>query len=255
MASETAEYSLVEKVLLILETLSASLNGLSAAEISKITTINRTTTYRIIKEMMSHGWVIHNKAMRKYVIGPMAFHVGTSYNSDTNLENKMTEVLEKLGNELEVSVGYAVREGDQVISMFEYEAHLNYKMKYRPGRIYCFNKGAYGKCLFAYADQRHMRNILSKQKFEKNMPNVLTEVDDIIAEYAKIREQGYAISIEEVGPHICGVGVPVFNKAGEARGSFASAFLLWNDERDDEKIKKTVKAFQRAAEEVKNYII
>lgn len=254
METETAKYSLVEKALLILETLSTSFNGLSAAEISSITKLNRTTTYRIIKEMMSCNWVIQNVNTKKYLVGPMAFHVGMAYNYDSNLENKMTEILERLGTEINESVGYAVREGDQVISMFEYEAHLRYRMQYRPGTIYYLNRGAYGKCLYAYADQDHMRELLSRQKFEKITPNTLTEVDDILAEYARIREQGYAVSLEETAPHICGVGVPVFSKNGEVKGCFACAFLRWNDERDFTKIKNIVELFQSAALEVKEFI-
>jgi IclR family transcriptional regulator, pca regulon regulatory protein len=46
-------------------------------------------------------------------------------------------------------------------------------------------------------------------------PKTVTDVDALMAEFARIREQNYAIIDEEIEVGIRSVAVPVYNKRGE----------------------------------------
>jgi DNA-binding IclR family transcriptional regulator len=242
----------VEKALLIMETMGNHPDELKVAEISELTKINRTTVHRILRELLAKEWVIQNFKTGKYIVGPMAFHVGMAYTTNNNIEPKILELLDRLSEEAKESVGYAVREGDKVISLYEVEVHQPYKMNYHPGQFYPMNRGSYGKCLFAYHDQEHVKQLLEEQKFEKFGPNTLTEPEDIIKEYEKIRQQGYVISDEEVAPLVVGVSVPVFNQRGEVKGCVACAFLKSEDK--EEKIEKFIMLFKQGADELTRYL-
>lgn len=242
----------VEKALLILETMSNHPDELKVAEISELTKINRTTVHRLLKELLAKDWVIQNYKTGKYIIGPMAFHVGMAYTNNNNIEPKILEVLEYLSSHGKESVGYAVRVGDKVISLYETEVHQPYKMNYHPGQFYPMNRGAYGKCLYAYYNQERVKQLLSEQTFEKCGPNTLTDPEDILREYEKIRKQGYAISDEEVAPLVVGASVPVFNQSGEVKGCIACAFIKGEDK--DGKLMRFVELFQKGAEELSRYL-
>jgi Transcriptional regulator len=242
----------IEKALLILETMSNHPDELKVAELSELTNINRTTVHRILRELLAKEWVIQNFQTGKYIVGPMAFHVGMAYTNNNNIEPKILEVLDYLSAEMKESVGYAIREGDKVISLYEAEIHQPYKMNYHPGRFYPMNRGGYGKCLYAYHDQERVKQLLSKQKFEKFGPNTLIEPEDILCEYEKIREQGYAISDEEVAPLVIGVGVPVFNNSGEVKACIACAFLKGDDK--ERNIEEFIKLFKHGAEMLSRYL-
>ena len=242
----------IEKALLMLETMSNHPDELKVAEISELTKINRTTVHRILKELLAKEWVIQNFKTGKYIVGPMAFHVGMAYTKNNNIEPKILEILDYLSAEGKESVGYAIREGDKVISLYESEIHQPYKMNYHPGQFYPMNRGGYGKCLYAYHDQDKVRQLLSEQKFEKFGPNTLTDPEDIIREYEKIRIQGYSISDEEVAPLVVGVGVPVFNQIGEVKACVACAFLKGDDK--EYKIEQFKKILKQGAEELSRYL-
>lgn len=242
----------VGKALLILETLSNHNDKLKVAEISELTKLNRTTVYRILKEMLEMDWVIQDYKSKKFMIGPMAFHVGMAYTKNNNIEAKILEVLNRISEEVKESIGYAVREGDKVISLYEIEVHQPYKMNYHPGQFYPMNRGSYGKCLYAYYDQERVKQLLAEQKFEKVGPNTLTDPEEILREYEKIRKQGYVVSIEEVMNLVIGVGVPVFNRAGEVKGCIAGAFF--KDKDYEKKIEKFVRVFKAGAEEISRYL-
>lgn len=242
----------IEKATLILETMANHPDELKVAEISELTSINRTTVHRILKELLAKDWVIQNFKTGKYIIGPMAFHVGMAYTNNNNIEEKILEILNRLSEEGKESVGYAVREGDKVISLYETEVHQPFKMNYHPGQFYPMNRGAYGKCLYAYYDQDRVRQLLAGQNFKKTAPNTLTDPEEILREYAKIREQGYAISDEEVAPLFVGASVPVFSMSGEVKGCIACAFLKGKDA--DKKIKMFIEIFKKGAEELSRYL-
>jgi DNA-binding IclR family transcriptional regulator len=242
----------VEKAMLILETMSNHPEKLKVAEISELTKLNRTTVYRILKELLEKDWVIQDYQTKKFLIGPMAFHVGMAYTNNNNIESKILEVLNHICEEVKESIGYAVREGDNVISLYEVEIHQPYKMNYHPGQFYPMNRGGYGKCLYAYHDQERVKQLLAEQKFEKVAPNTLTDPEDILREYEKIRKQGYAVSNEEVMNLVIGIGVPVFNHAGEVKGCIGGAFF--KDKDYEKKIEKFVEIFKAGAEEIARYL-
>ena len=242
----------VEKTLLILETMSNHHDELKVAELSEITKINRTTVHRILQELLAKDWVIQNYKTKKYLIGPMAFHVGMAYANNNNIEPKILEVLDKISAQVKESVGYAVREGDKVISLYEVEIHQPYKMNYHPGKFYPINRGCYAKCLMAYYDQDRVKQLLFEQSFEKVATNTLTDPKAILNEFKKIREQGYVISDEEVAPLVAGVGVPVFDKAGEVKGCLACAFLKDHDVED--KLQTFLQIFKQGAEEIERFL-
>lgn len=235
-----------------METMSNHPDELKVADLSELTKINRTTVHRILRELLAKEWLIQNFKTGKYMVGPMAFHVGMAYTTNNNIEPKILEVLDWLSAEIKESVGYAIREGDKVISLYEVEVHQPYKMNYQPGRFYPMNRGGYGKCLFAYHDQERVRQLLSEQEFVKHGPNTLTDPEDIINEYSKIRQQGYAVSDEEVAPMVVGVSAPVFNQRGEVKGCIAGAFLKSEDK--EEKIEKMIRLFRQGAEELARYL-
>lgn len=249
---EEDKLSPIEKTLLIMETMSNHPDELKVAQLSELTGINRTTVYRILKELLEKEWVIQNFKTGKYIVGPMAFHVGMAYTKNNNIEPKILEILDYLSEEGKESVGYAIREGDKVISLYESEIHQPYKMNYHPGQFYPMNRGGYGKCLYAYHDQEKVKQLLSEQKFEKVGPNTLTEPDDIIREYENIRNQGFSISDEEVAPLVVGVSVPVFNQRGEVKACIACAFLKGDDK--VYKIEKFKKILKQGAEELSRYL-
>lgn len=242
-----------EKTVSILKALSEKPYELKVADVSNITRMNRTTVHRILNELLHEGWVIQDKESKKFKIGPMAYHVGSVYQSNNNYQEKIFEILTVLTEKSKESIGYAVREGDKVISIFEIEIYRPYKLLYLPGQFYPMNRGCYGKCLMAYHDEGIVQKLLSESKFEKVCPNTLTEPKEILNEYKKIREQGYVVSDEEVAPYVVGVGVPVFNVKGIVEACLAVS-LLKGPSFNEEKICEFVRILKEGAEEISKYL-
>ena len=243
----------IEKVMKILGLLSNLPYEYKVAEISELSGINRSTVHRILNELFTDGWVIQDRTTRKFKIGPMTYHAGSVYLHNNNYENRIIEILNDASEKCKESVGYSVREGDKVISLFEIEFYQPLKLNYHPGQFYPMNRGCYGKCLMAYHDEKRVKELLKKSSFEKLCPNTLTEKDEILREYELIRKRGYVVSDEEIAPFLVGIGVPVRNANGEVRACMAAAFIKGPDYL--EKINRFKDIFEEKAEEISKYIL
>lgn len=219
----------IKKAIIILNYLSEHPYEYKASKLASITGINRTTVHRILDTLKEEGVVIKDVDSKKYRLGPSIYRMGSVYLHNVNFENKILETLTKISEESKESAGLAIMDNETIISLYEIELFQSYKMNYKPGIFYPMNRGCYGKCLMAYYDQKRVRELLYSQKFEKICTNTLTDPEEILKEYKKIREKGYVISDEETFRYAVGVGIPIFDSKNKVIACVAISFLKQNN--------------------------
>ena len=115
------------------------------------------------------------------------------------------------------------------------------------------NRGCYGKCLMAYYNQNKVKEMLKEKEFDKVCENTITDKDELLQEYEKIRNQGYAVSINETFPFAVGVGIPVKNSKGEVIACVAISFF--KRENYEKKLETMKKVLFRYKDEISKYMI
>ena len=226
---EKQSNSSIEKALIVLEALGSEPYEYTIQQLAAKTGINVTTMYRILYQLGAHDMVSLNEETKKYKVGPNAYHVGSAYIYNDNYMGMLQDILAEISQITQESVGLAVLEGDKIISILEIDVPRPMKMNDVPGRFFQGNKGNYGKCITAFRDPEFINHYLDTHHFEKTYPAVLTEKEELLEEYAKIREQGYSTSIDELGIDVVGTGVPLFGKNGKIKGCIAIAFFRTDD--------------------------
>lgn len=217
--------SSLKKAFLILHQLSESPYEYTPTLLAQKTGVNRTTIHRILQELADFDVVIKNESTKTYRIGPNIYRMGSVYHHNLNFKSKLEEILNMMSQESKESVGLAIRDEEKIISLYEIETFQPLKMNYKPGLFYPMNRGCYGKCLMAYYDENRVKELLYSQKFEKISKNTLTDPEEILEEYRKIREQGFVISEEETFDYAMGVGIPIFDSKGNVSTCVAISFL------------------------------
>lgn len=244
----------LDKAVTLLEILCEKPFSYSITELSNISGLNRTTVHRIMKTLEKRKIVIKNNN-KLYKIGPNAYRMGCIYFDNFNYEDMIPKLLNEIAEITQESVGYAIRDGDTILSLFEVEIKQPLKMNYKPGLYYPINRGCYGKCLMAYYDKEIVIELLKKHKFEKITNDTLTELDEILGEYEKIKTQGFVTSECEVSSYHMGVGIPIYNSIKEVKACLAVSFVKGTSGISDsdkiEKIKNVLLSYQ---EEFAKYI-
>lgn len=227
--AEVNKLTSLEKGLYLLSLFGKEPYKFTVTDLVDMSGLNRTTVYRTLATLEDFGMLIRDNKSKAYRMGPMTYHMGNIYLMNANYKESILTILEKIGEESAESVGMAHREGNKVVSIFSVETHQPVKVNDKPGMFYPMNKGCYGKCLMAYYDQETVSEMLDTLTFEKTTPNTLTLKQDILAEYEKIRQQGYVESIEETVPYVIGIGVPLRNPDGQVENVAAISFFKHGD--------------------------
>jgi DNA-binding IclR family transcriptional regulator len=249
-----AKLTAVGKAIKILQAFAEEPYNYSAAELSKELKINRTTVHRILSELEEEGFIIQRNIDKKYTIGPNLFHIGAKYLYRSSNFEEIKTIIEKLALETKQNVGFTILEKNKIINLYESEVSMPAKITYAQGTYFPINAGAYGKTIMAfYKPLDELEKIVRNTKLEKRAKNTITDPDELLKEYKKIRHQGYAVSDEENMPGALGVGVPVFDKEGNIYGCVAVAAVKATLE--DDAVNKFVKAMKKGAKEISNYIL
>jgi succinyl-diaminopimelate desuccinylase len=218
-----------EKGLTILDLFQEPPHRFTLNQLVQKTAMNRTTVYRNLSTLENRGFLTKDEKSRTYQLGPTNYLLGNLYLSSGSYEERVYNLLEEIAAKTKESVGLARRDGDKVVSIYSVEAHQAIKMNDKPGTFYPVNKGTYGKCLMAFHEKPWSAAKLNSMKFEKTAPNTLTTGEELIAEYKKIREQGFAVSIDETLSYVVGVGVPIMGNDGKYNNVVAVSFFKQDD--------------------------
>lgn len=243
----------IGKSIEIMKALSEPPYAFSVLELSQKLDINRTTVHRILVEFQEHYLVVQNED-KKYTIGPELYHLGSKYLYKTKGFNVIKEIVEKVAIQLKQNIGYTIIDKGRIMNLYESELTMPVKITYEHGSFFPIHCGAYGKTIMAnfepYAElEKIVRNTELIAKTEKT----ITDPDELLKEYKKIRAQGYGISDEENMKGAFGIGVPVFKEDGMIHGCIGLAAL--KNSLDEEALETYIKVLKKGAKEISKYII
>jgi DNA-binding IclR family transcriptional regulator len=243
----------INKALQIMKTFSEGDYAYSVIEISEKLNINRTTVYRILQELEQEMFVVQNKTDKKYRIGPVLYHIGTKYLYRNHNFDQIRAIVDEIALKTKQNVGYTVIDNMKIMNLYESEVNMPVKITYQYGTYFPINAGAYGKTLMAfYEPLEELEQIVKNTVLEKRTLYTITDKEQLMNEYKKIREQGYAISDEENLIGAMGIGVPVYNGKGKVTSCIAVAAVKATLNKED--IKDFVVLLKKGAQEISKYV-
>lgn len=218
--------SSLEKAIELLKHLANEPYSFSALELSRALDINRSTVHRILSTLKDQMLILQCPTTKKYKLGPMTYYIGSAYLNKSNYTSEIFHIVDEVSEKLRLSTGYSVIENGEIINLYENETFSLVRMGYKNGSFYPIHCGAYGKAIMAFHEPlEELKEIVYSTDLEKKTEITITDPEELLAEYARIREQGYAISDGENIEGAIGVGVPVRNSKGKVVGSIATAAI------------------------------
>ncbi|MBN1334068.1 MAG: IclR family transcriptional regulator [Synergistales bacterium] len=239
-----------EKITWILKRLGEPPYEMGLSELAKEMGYGRSGIFKILGVLLSENFVNQDPETRKYSLGPVLFRLGNIYKTEKNLleiaEPVMRELLEISGE----SVGLCIREGDNAVLAHQIVSDQPLRFEGKVGTRLAPNRGAQGKLMTAYEPDERIRDVLASTRFDKRTPYTLTEPDELLHEYEKIRSRGYSLSDEESFPGIRAIAAPIKNRHGKVWASIAIAgpTVRLTDERIQELIPEVIQAAWKISE-------
>lgn len=243
----------IGKAVKILKAFSEEPFSYSAIELSNKLDINRTTVHRILLELENEMLIVQNNTDKYYTIGPGLFSIGSKYLYRKHNFAEIRIIIDNIALETNQNIGYTILDNGAIINLYESEVTMPVKITYRQGTYFPINCGAYGKTIMAFfKPEEEMEKIVRNTVLEKRTVNTIVDPDELIMEYEKIREQGYAISDEENLLGAYGIGVPVFNLDGSINGCIGMAVVKNSISMDS--VESYIKLLKKGAKNISKYV-
>ena len=211
----------------ILEEVARSRDGISLAELSKRVGLHNSTTFHLVRTMVSLGYIRQLKDDKRYRIGRPLFALAASALDEIEMVSLATPVLEDLSRETGESGHFAVRMGDSVVVIARTAAPGAFQLTERVGVVRPAHCTALGKVILAALRPDQLDRFLGRIELTVVTPKSITELDALRTDIDEVRSSGVAFDDGEFNPEVRCVAVPVKDFTGQVIGAIGISGPIW----------------------------
>lgn len=197
-------------VLDVLEFLSSEGPEVQLGEIATAVGIGKPGVHRILRNLESRGYVRRTGERHTYSIGVRLWELGVSGGELQFLRDAVLPYLADVTRVTGETSHMVVYDRGEALYIERVETDHAIKAYGRVGvraPAYCV---ATGKVLLASQPEEEVSRVVSAG-LRAFTPSTITDAEQLLAELSRVREQGYALNLEEWRAEVVGVGVPAGN--------------------------------------------
>src|SRR5579862_4187581 len=168
----------------IMEEVARSRDGISLAELSKRVGLHNSTTFHLVKTLVSLGYVRQIKDSKRYRIGRPLFALAASALDEIEMVSLATPVLEDLSRETGESGHFAVRMGDSVVVIARTAAPGAFQLTERVGVVRPAHCTALGKIILASLRPDQLTRFLERVELTPSTKKSITDPNMLLREIA-----------------------------------------------------------------------
>jgi IclR family acetate operon transcriptional repressor len=171
-----------------------------------------STIHRLLRTLVASGYV-RQLPSRRYVLGPRLIHLGESSSRalGTWALPYLTELVDGTGE----TSNMAMLDGDRVVYVAQVPSRHSMRMFTEVGRRVYLHCTGVGKALLAQLPRETARELVERAGMPRRTPRTITDVEVLMTELDRIREQGYAVDDGEQEAGVRCVAVPVLGGPGQ----------------------------------------
>jgi DNA-binding IclR family transcriptional regulator len=230
----------------IMEEIARHRDGIGLAELSKRVGLHNSTTFHLVKTMVSLGYVRQLKDTKRYRIGRPLFALAASALDEVEMTSLATPVLETLSRETGEGTQFAVRSGDAVVILARSSGQGAFQLSDRVGGIRPAHCTALGKVMLASLTPEQFERFLSRAELKANTPKSIVKVSELRREIEAVRGAGMAMDNGEFDVELRCVALPVCDFSAQVIGAIGLSGPVWR--LSDAVLEKHVRAARVAAE-------
>ena len=205
-------YLSVEKAFRILEILSAR-SPLGVTEIADELGLKKSSVSRLLKALAELGYAETTAHRGQYRVGPNILVLARNYLDDDRLVRESQAVLRELALTLRASAHLAVLAGGNLVIVAKEPSPEHIQVTTRVGGRTPLHASALGKVLLADLPEKKRRSILG-EILTRYTDKTITDHRKLQATLDQVRDQGFAIELEEEHLGVGCIGAPVRDIAG-----------------------------------------
>jgi DNA-binding IclR family transcriptional regulator len=213
----------VDRLVRILESFSAERSAWSLAELSAHLRLPKSTLHRFLTSLEIHDILRRDPDDRLWRPGYRLLGWGELAATTLGLNQLARPLMRAIAASTGEMVVLTVYSEQEAVCTEVIDARHSVRLALEVGTRRPLHAGASSKILAAYLPETEVRQAVRDRGLPQLCSNTITEPDELLAELARIRDLGYAQSIEETDPGAWGIATPIFDRSGAMVGAIGIA--------------------------------
>jgi IclR family KDG regulon transcriptional repressor len=211
----------VDRAVRILLMLSAAEQGMTLAEIASATGWHKSSIHKILLTLGRHGFLDREESTKRYALGIELFRCGQSVLNQSHMHRSAKLFLKELADFSGETATLAILQGTKIVIVDVVESQGELRVSPPVGTIDSVTAKSNGKAVLAWFPEDRIEKILIMEGLPSKTRNSITRVRQYRNELTAVREQGYAVDVEEFQEGISAVSAPVFNSERQVLGTLS----------------------------------
>ena len=198
MAEKEHPVQSIDRVLDILEVLSAAPQGMNLSDLAQATSLHISTAHRLLTSLSSRGYARKDPGSGKYRLTLRLYEISRRVSSVLALLPASEELLKELSNFSQEAVHLVERSGNEVLYLYKFEPYLHpISISSSVGSrnpMYCTGVG---KSILALLPAGEVSSIWESTDVQPYTPHTRITLEELERDLSEVRRSGYALDDEE----------------------------------------------------------
>lgn len=209
-----------EKMVALLKLLGQAPYVHSVTDLGEKIDCTKSGTHKILSTLVQSGLAAQT-GNHKYTLGPAVYILGKTYEEKIGLSKMVKPYLVRLRDLTGENASFSMLINGKANLVYREESLQVVRVAGSVGQERPLYAGATGKVLGAFQDEKLIRKRVMEEPLVAFTENTIISPQALLDEYAKIREQGYAISDGELNIETIGIGAPIHDESGNVWGAIS----------------------------------
>ncbi|YAL83474.1 IclR family transcriptional regulator [Dermacoccaceae bacterium W4C1] len=237
----------VSRALDVLEVIDAAGGEVTLSEISATSGLPMPTIHRLVRTLVDRSY-LRQLPDRRYALGTRLIPLGNA--AREAFGSRSTRELATVVRELGETTNLATLDGDQLVYVGQVPSPRAMRMFTELGQHVHPHCRAAGKALLAQLDDAQARGVLERVGMPAMTPRTVTDIDELVAQLAQIREQGFATEDGEMELGVRCLAVPVPSAAARFAVSLSAPETRMTDAVQQQALPVLTAVAQRLADQL-----
>lgn len=188
-------------------------------EISQAANISTSSAHKHLRTLQEHGFVKKNG--KSYSLGLRFLDIGGFVRRQYPGSRTIKLTIQKLAEKTDRNVFFTVEEGGRAIALYREVGRNSVPMRSRVGTYFYMNQVAGGKAILAEYPESRVNSIIEQHGLPPATPNTITDREELMDELERVRDRGYATTVNETTEGVQSIAVPVTQPDGKILGACA----------------------------------
>lgn len=202
-----------EKTAALLKSLGQAPYVHSVTDLGEKIECSKSGAFKLLNSLLQSGLAAQT-INHKYTLGPVIYILGKTYEDQIGLSKMVRPYLIRLRDLTGENASFSMLINGKANLVYREESLQLVRVAGNVGEERSLHAGSTGKVLGAFQDEDVIRKRLMEEPLTAYTERTITAPNMLLEEYARIRQQGYAISDGELNIETIGIGAPVRNDAG-----------------------------------------